>query len=90
MGAKTGHNMEKDVSCLFHYFSVDLPLLVPGNLVLGGWAAIPHGKLGIGARNQGRGCLRAQVKSRNRGIYERNTHEVGAARRKLEGSCRRM
>ena len=50
MGAKTGHTMEKDVSCLFHYFSVDLPLLVPGNLVLGGWAAIPHGKLGIGAK----------------------------------------
>ena len=50
MGAKTGHNMEKDVSCLFHYFSVDLPLLVPGNLVLGGWAAIPHGKLGVGPK----------------------------------------
>jgi len=42
--------MEKEVSTMFHYFSIDLPLLVPGSLVLDGWPGIPHGKLGLGAQ----------------------------------------
>ena len=52
MAAKTGHAMEKEVSTLFHYFSPNssLILMVPGNLILGGWPGIPHGKLGAGAK----------------------------------------
>ena len=52
MAAKTGHSMEKEVSTLFHYFSPNsaLILMVPGNLILGGWPGIPHGKLGAGAK----------------------------------------
>ncbi len=50
IAAKTGHKMEKEVSTMFHYFSIDMPLLVPGSLVLDGWPGIPHGKLGLGAK----------------------------------------
>jgi hypothetical protein len=44
--------MEKEVSTLFHYFSPNssIVLMVPGNLILGGWPGIPHGKLGAGAK----------------------------------------